>query len=161
MLSFDQLLQNTKESGGCRVKEQPNQARQRIPIKIVIKKRAIEILAEVADTDTKRTRGLMFRHNLNKDTGMLFVYPEDIREGFWMKNTLIPLDILYVGSNKRIIGLCSMTPVENPRRGPWPSYNPGLPYRYAIEVNSGFARQHNINVGDCIVFNDRQKEEQP
>ena len=65
---------------------------------------------EIADTDEKRERGLMFREELCSDCGMLFVYDEEIKSKFWMKNTLIPLDIIWLDSDLNVVHVANAVP---------------------------------------------------
>ena len=65
---------------------------------------------EIADTDEKRERGLMFREELCSDCGMLFVYDEEVKSKFWMKNTLIPLDIIWLDSDLKVVHVANAVP---------------------------------------------------
>ena len=90
---------------------------------------------EIADTDEKRERGLMFREELCSDCGMLFVYDEEIKSKFWMKNTLIPLDIIWLDSDLKVIHVANAVPCvteECELYGPSSEKSP-----YVLEVNSG------------------------
>lgn len=107
------------------------------------------LLLEVADTSEEHAEGLMFRRNLAKNSGMFFVFPEEISKDFWMKNTLLPLDILFVSNDGLIVDMASMIPCK---RDPCTVYQSALPYRYAIEVNEGFLRQHRVRRGDRVRF---------
>lgn len=89
---------------------------------------------EVVADQPSRQLGLMHRTELAEGTGMLFVFPGDSAGGFWMKNTLIPLQIAYIDADGGIVDIMEMTPCE---ADPCPSYTPEGPYRYALEVNSG------------------------
>lgn len=107
-----------------------------------------EITVMLADTPEERETGLMYRDSLPKDEGMLFILDEEGVAGFWMKNTLIPLDIIYVNSDWEIVNIhhsvqpCTADPCE--------SYFSDTPVRYVLEVNAGFAEQHDIKQGDSI-----------
>lgn len=89
----------------------------------------------IADTPERRALGLMHRPELPNNAGMLFVFQEDNQGGFWMKNTLIPLSIAYIGVGGQVLALLDMPPCAD---DPCPIYDPGLPYRYALEVNQGW-----------------------
>ena len=92
---------------------------------------------EVAKTPTQRSRGLMNRTRAPKD-GMLFVFPETTTGGFWMKNTLVPLTILFFDSSGKRVRKLSMTPC---REDPCAIYDPRRPYRFALELRASDPRR--------------------
>lgn len=94
----------------------------------------VELSVHVADTPELRRRGLMGWESLPERTGMLFVFEEDTRSGFWMKDTLIPLSIAFADADGRIHTVLDMEPC---RADPCPSHAPDEPYRYALEVEQG------------------------
>lgn len=99
---------------------------------------------EVAADETSRQRGLMFRHSIPDDHGMIFVFEQEQPLSFWMKNTFIPLDILFIDADRRVISIHAMQPhdlrgVRSPR-----------PAKYAIEINAGMARKAGVKSGDRI-----------
>jgi uncharacterized protein len=91
---------------------------------------AVEVVADQAG----RQLGLMHRTALAEDAGMLFLFPDDRQGGFWMKDTLIPLSIAFIAADGDILAILDMEPCE---ADPCPSYNPGVTYRSALEVNQG------------------------
>jgi uncharacterized membrane protein (UPF0127 family) len=91
-------------------------------------------IVAVADTPALRARGLMGVTDLGALDGMLFVWSEDVTGGFWMKDTLIPLDIAFFSADGSLVDVLSMVPCEE---DPCPSYRPSGPYRMAIEVETG------------------------
>ncbi|MCG8572582.1 MAG: DUF192 domain-containing protein [Spirochaetes bacterium] len=99
---------------------------------------------ETALTKEERRKGLMFRKNLAKNGGMLFVFQEEMVLSFYMKNTLIPLDIAYINSKFEIIDIQNMKPLDE---SDITSAGPAL---YALEVNEGFYERQGIKVGDKI-----------
>ncbi len=103
---------------------------------------------EVADTEAVRERGLMFRERLAPDQGMIFVFPEPGEYPFWMKNTLIPLDMLWLDARSRIVAMAQSVPPC--KADPCPGYPPNAIASYVIEVVSGFASQHRLKVGDTV-----------
>ncbi len=107
----------------------------------------VVLQVEILSTRTERRRGLMYRRSLPAKAGMVFAYPEDVTGGFWMKNTLIPLDIAFYDARGRILRTLTMTPC---RRDPCRIYSPGVAYRAAIEVNAGSFKRWNVRVGDRI-----------
>ena len=90
---------------------------------------------EVADTDAERTQGLMFRENLAKFESMLFVYDNPQQVAFWMKNTLIPLDILYFTAEGVLLDIR-----ENAAPGDLVPFRSSGPVQYVLEVNAGTAK---------------------
>ena len=91
---------------------------------------------ELALTSASRSLGLMHRRRAPAD-GMLFVFPEDTRGGFWMKNTLVPLTIAFFDADGKRVRKLSMTPC---RQESCPIYNPGRRYRFALELRASDAR---------------------
>jgi uncharacterized membrane protein (UPF0127 family) len=106
-----------------------------------------EIDIEIADTADERATGLMNRTSLPSDAGMLFIFPTEQNVSFWMKDTLIPLDMVFVNDAKVIINIARNTVPLSETLIP-----SGGPTRYVVEVNAGFCLLHNINVGDTIDF---------
>ena len=104
--------------------------------------------AEVAATPDDRERGLMGRRTLAPDHGMLFVFPAPIQGGFWMKDTLIPLDIAFI-SHGAIVEIDSMVPchVRN-----CPVTTPAMPYDTALELNAGYFRSHRFTASATVTL---------
>lgn len=107
---------------------------------------------EVARTQQQHRRGLMEREHLEENSGMLFVFRKDRLpdSGFWMYQTLIPLDIAYLDAGGQIVSIRAMTPCQKDRGTDCPSYPPGKTYRYALEVNQGYFSERGINKGDLV-----------
>ncbi len=108
----------------------------------------VELTVELARTAGERSRGLMFREELAEDGGMLFVYVEDTEAGFWMKDTLIPLSIAFIAADGTILGVQDMEPLSEEL------HRPPEPYRYALEVNQGWFREHGLGRGDRVKIPD-------
>lgn len=107
--------------------------------------------AEIADNVASQTRGLMFRESLPENGGMLFVFPYDFRHGIWMMNTTIPLDIIWIDANKTITDIRkNAEPCE--ALAICPVYSPSKNSRYVLEVNSGYADKHGIEIGNDAKF---------
>lgn len=106
-----------------------------------------EIEAEVAETVNEHEQGLMYRKTLAQNRGMLFIFDEETRRNFWMKDTDLPLDIIFVNNNLMIIHIA-------PDCVPYSTEGiPSFEYaRYVVEVNAGYCKLHNIDVGDYIQF---------
>lgn len=108
------------------------------------------ITAELAVTDEERARGLMFREQLGSDQGMLFVFKEEGFHSFWMKNTLIPLDILWLDKDKRIVHIEKDVPPCPDE--PCPSYSPRVPALYVLEMKAGSVEERGLNLFDRTAF---------
>ena len=104
----------------------------------------VEVRVEIADDASERARGLMHRTALAENRGMLFVFPDEERLSFWMKNTLIPLSVAFMDSEGRIVDIQDMKPLDDEP----PSYVSAEPARYALEVNRGFFEERGVEVGD-------------
>ena len=104
------------------------------------------LLVEISDTDKKRQLGLMFRDELDKNSGMLFIFDNERILSFWMKNTKIPLSIAFINSDKIIVDMQDMQPLTETE------HTSRFPAIYALEVNKGWFRNHNIKVGDRVYF---------
>lgn len=108
------------------------------------------INAEVVRTQEDRGRGLQFRKSLGEDEGMLFVFPASQRQSFWMKDTFIPLDIIWMDRHKRIVFIIpNVFPCETEQ---CPVYTPDTAAIYVLEVNAGVTTEVGLKVGDQAVF---------
>jgi uncharacterized membrane protein (UPF0127 family) len=105
------------------------------------------VAVELARTDAERTRGLMHRTTLAPDAGMLFLFDESVEHAFWMKNTLIPLDMIFIAEDGRIAGI-----VARAVPGDLSPRSAGGPSRYVLEVNGGWAEAHGVAPGDRVRF---------
>src|SRR5687768_760717 len=112
----------------------------------------LRLVLELAVSSEQKSTGLMERRQLADTAGMLFVYdsiqPPDA--GFWMYRTRIPLDIAYTDPAGRIRAIQHMVPCESAIPQGCPTYPPGVPYQYALEVNGGFFARRRITLGDTI-----------
>jgi len=106
-----------------------------------------EIEIELADNDAEREQGLMYRDSMAENAGMLFLMGTEEIQSFWMKNTIISLDILYVNNDRRIVSIhknCepfSLEPISSEQ-----------PASFVVEVIAGYTDKHGIKVGDLISF---------
>ena len=105
---------------------------------------------ELAITPAERAKGLMHRKYLEENSGMLFVFEQEGKPEFWMNNTLIPLDIIFIDSNKKITDIMAAEPCK---KEPCKSYTPKAEAKYVLELNSGFAEKHNIQIGEEVKIN--------
>jgi uncharacterized protein len=108
-----------------------------------------EVPVEVADSPEEREVGLMNRESLPADAGMIFLFDEDTASGFWMKNTLIPLSIAFADADGTIVSILDMEPCE---ADPCEIYDPGVPYRSALEVNQGAFADWGVQEGDRLTL---------
>jgi hypothetical protein len=100
-----------------------------------------QLQVEIANTPDERKVGLMNRSALGADAGMLFVFPSDTNDWFWMKNTLIPLSIAFVKADGTIVHIEDMEPQTET------NHHSTEPYRYAIEANQGWFAAHGVVEG--------------
>ena len=108
---------------------------------------AVEVSLEVAATPAERERGLMYRRSLAEGRGMLFVFDADGNQSFWMKNTLIPLDLLFIARDGTVVGIhANATPLSTA------NIAVGKPSRYVLEVPGGWAARHGISAGARVEF---------
>ena len=110
------------------------------------------ITVEIAATGTEREIGLMHRTSLAPNSGMLFVFPSDATQRFWMKDTLIPLDMVWIDSQKRVIHIEKNAAPCPVIRRECPSYGPDAPARYVLELSSGAADRLGIKPGTNLTF---------
>ena len=118
---------------------------------MVVKIGSITVNAEVAETPQELEKGLMGRSQLAKDGGMIFVFMDESKRTFWMKNTLIPLDIIFISSDFMIVDIkknfepctslffCS-------------TYESKYPAKYVLEVNGNFTNIKGIKIGDTVIL---------
>jgi len=99
----------------------------------------------LADSPEERARGLMGVADLGRDDGMLFAFPAETENGFWMKDTLIPLDVAFWNADGVVGTILTMTPCEEE---PCPTYAAHDPYVYALEMRAGWFRRNGVEVGD-------------
>ena len=109
----------------------------------------IDLVVEIARTDAQRQQGLMRRRSLGAKAGMIFLYEQPSRGGFWMKNTLIPLDIAFYDARGRIVRMLRMEPCKS---DPCKIYSPNVSYRGALEVNAGSFARWLVKRGDAIAI---------
>jgi uncharacterized protein len=128
-------------------------------IHIVTRTDTIRLGVELAVSGEQKSTGLMERRQLADSAGMLFVYdsvqPPDA--GFWMYRTRIPLDIAYTDPAGRIRAIEHMVPCESAIPQGCPTYPPGVPYQYALEVNGGFFARRRVTVGDSVALGEGLK----
>jgi uncharacterized membrane protein (UPF0127 family) len=107
--------------------------------------RAVPFRVEVAITPEEHARGLMYRSHLDTDAGMLFVFEEPAVQRFWMKNTLIPLDMIFIGSDLRIAGVVANAAPETETERMVPVRS-----QYVLEIGGGLAERLGIHAGEPV-----------
>jgi uncharacterized protein len=107
----------------------------------------VRVRVELARTREERRQGLMYRRVLEPGTGMLFVFPDEEPRSFWMRNTWLPLDIVFIGADRRIVGIVEdAAPLtDDPRAVEGES-------QYVLEVRAGFAREYGLGPGTAVFF---------
>ncbi|PIN85860.1 hypothetical protein COV19_07690 [Candidatus Woesearchaeota archaeon CG10_big_fil_rev_8_21_14_0_10_44_13] len=108
----------------------------------------VKINAEIADSSDEITQGLMYRESLGKDEGMLFIFPDENYRSFWMKNTLVPLDIVFISGNGTIVDI--KEDFEPCRTFVCESYRSKERAMYVLEANGGFAGENGLMIGDSV-----------
>lgn len=110
------------------------------------------INVEVANTPAERQKGLMYRTDLRENQGMLFIFPNQQQRRFWMKNTRIPLDIVFIDSGGEVINVEQADPEPGVPEKDLKQYRSERPAKYVLELNQGFSASHNIEKGSKVVF---------
>jgi uncharacterized membrane protein (UPF0127 family) len=119
----------------------------RIPVTIATEAGDVTFQAELADDDAERQKGLMFRTAMGDSEGMLFLFPREQQLAFWMRNTLIPLDMVFIKADRTILGVVeNATPrTETSRKVPGNS-------QFVLELNGGTASRLGIKAGQAVTF---------
>jgi uncharacterized membrane protein (UPF0127 family) len=107
----------------------------------------LEVAVELAKTDRERERGLMYRKKLGEGRGMLFSFEEERVLTFWMHNTCIPLDMLFIARDGTIVGIEESTPTMSDE-----TFSPGCPASYVLEVDAGWARANGVVAGAKVAL---------
>ncbi|MDX1753437.1 MAG: DUF192 domain-containing protein [Salinimicrobium sediminis] len=102
---------------------------------------------EIADDDYQRETGLMYRQSMEADQGMLFIFENEEPRGFYMKNTHIPLDLIFLDSQNKIVSIAKDAKPENLETIP-----SNVPAQYVLEINGGLSDQWNLAVGDSLIL---------
>jgi len=105
----------------------------------------VRVTVEIADTHEKRALGLMYRRELPELHGMLFLFPRQEPQSFWMKNTPLSLDIIFIDATRTIVSIAQNTTPFSEKLLP-----SDKPAQFVLEVNSGFCQRHGIAVGDRV-----------
>lgn len=111
--------------------------------------REVPFEVEIADTPAKRQLGLQYRRELAENRGMLFLFGQEREQTFWMKNTPIPLDMVFINADKKIVGI-----VQNAVPFSLDTRSVSLPSQFVLEINGGLSRRYGIQSGDRVRFED-------
>ncbi|MBU1018601.1 MAG: DUF192 domain-containing protein [Patescibacteria group bacterium] len=106
---------------------------------------------EIAETTEQKQIGLMNRESLPENSGMLFSYEEEGYYSFWMKNTLIPLDMIWLDEDLEVVHIEHATPCQTEE---CPSYTSPLPSKYILETNIDFTEENQTKIGDQFLISD-------
>jgi uncharacterized protein len=109
--------------------------------------REIAFQVEIADTPTKREMGLQYRRELAPDRGMIFLFPAEEQQSFWMKNTPIPLDMIFISAERKIVGI-----VENTVPFSLDARSVNGRSQFVLEINGGLSRRYGFKSGDSVRF---------
>jgi uncharacterized membrane protein (UPF0127 family) len=148
------LASLTTGAGGCRNGRSatpPGPTATQGPPKVILHGepggRAIPVRVELARTDSERERGLMYRNHLDPDAGMLFLFPRPAPLSFWMRNTLIPLDMVFIDQDRRILGIVenAAPETETARRVDGNS-------QYVLEIEGGLSQRWGLHPGSQVEF---------
>lgn len=101
----------------------------------------------LADDENTRSLGLMDVRNMNQDQGMLFMFPNEVRQSFWMANTPLALDLIFVNENLEIVSIHHNANPFSTR-----SIDSDYPAKYVVEVNAGYSVRHDLQVGNRILY---------
>jgi uncharacterized membrane protein (UPF0127 family) len=124
----------------------PCQAQPRVTI-VTQEGRESTFKVEIADTPSKRELGLQYRRELAADHGMLFLFPDEKEYSFWMKNTPIALDLIFIDKARKIVGI-----VEQAVPFSLDSRSVGASSQFVLEINGGLSRRYGIQTGDRVRF---------
>jgi uncharacterized membrane protein (UPF0127 family) len=120
-----------------------------VPLVVRASEGEVTLRVEIADTSAERAVGLSNRESLPPDAGMAFVWDRPVEADFWMKDTLIPLQIAFWDEAGRIVALFDMEPCA---ADPCPTYGPDEQIVGAAEANAGWFSRHGVRVGDTVAL---------
>ena len=120
----------------------------------VVRVSDVEFPVELAIKSEDRVRGLSGRASLDAGTGMLFVFDSDRPRSFWMREMEIPLDMVWINSECRVVDISENAPPPDPETalGDLPRYSPSVPAKFVLEINAGESIALGLGVGDAVEF---------
>lgn len=110
----------------------------------------VSISAEIASDAPSRAKGLMFRESLCENCGMLFIFEKSGIHPFWMKDTLIPLDMIFISENGTIVDIIENVPPCPYSSPSCPNYVPRAPGKFVLEANAGFSKRNGLEIGEKV-----------
>lgn len=119
-------------------------------LKVIKGDKTYNVNIEIARTETEQEKGLMYRQNLGKDDGMLFIFNSYTQQSFWMKNTLIPLDIMFFDIDGNLLNIAQAQPCPQTEQN-CPIYPSNGPAKYVLEVNKDWAEEKNMQSGNTKI----------
>jgi hypothetical protein len=122
--------------------------------RVVLPSRAV-YRVELARTPEEQAQGLMFRESLPEKSGMLFLFTDAAPHHFWMKNTMIPLDMIWMDDGGRVLFVSANTPPC--KADPCPTYGPDRPAATVLEIAGGLASKEKVTVGSTLRFEEISK----
>ncbi|KAA3617156.1 MAG: DUF192 domain-containing protein [Calditrichaeota bacterium] len=108
-------------------------------------KKKLEVLVEIAENEYQQSKGFMFREDIPENQGMLFTYEDELQRFFWMKETPVSLDIIFIDATYKIVKIHKDTVPHSENL-----YPSGIPAQFVVEVRAGFTDRYQIDVGDNI-----------
>lgn len=105
--------------------------------------------SEIARDDAELQKGLMDRDGLDQDKGMLFVFNKEDKHSFWMKNTKIPLDVIWMSKDGKIVDIQTLSPCISDK---CPTFSPKTNAQFVLEINAGLTKKDNIKIGDLAIL---------
>jgi uncharacterized membrane protein (UPF0127 family) len=133
---------------GC-AKEDPSTDINLTPVKFP---NGTQVVAESLHGDFEMSRGMMFRDSLPSDRGMLFVHGKEDKYQYWMFQTKIPLDIIWMDHQHKVVEISPNTPPCTGKANDCPKYGGNQPANFVLEVNAGMAAKNSLKPGDFIDF---------
>ncbi|WP_146620030.1 DUF192 domain-containing protein [Acuticoccus sediminis] len=127
----------------------PSVAADTLPANVLVAETASgphRFTIEIADDPVERSRGLMYREAMDQDAGMLFIFADESERAFWMKNTILPLDIIYADANGTVVSIAKDTTPFSTASIPSDG-----PTQYVLEVNAGVADEIGLEPGDKLI----------
>ncbi|MBU0976473.1 MAG: DUF192 domain-containing protein [Patescibacteria group bacterium] len=119
-------------------------------LQILTADKIVELSVELAQTPEEWRDGLMYRTEICENCGMLFIFPDETARSFWMKNTLISLDVLFITSDGKIANIAAETAPNQTDT----TYKSTEKVKYVLEVNGGWCKQNAVEAGDSVDFSD-------
>ena len=116
-----------------------------LPIACFATPQAPVVYVELARSPAQLARGLMYRHSLPPNAGMLFVFADAQPRAFWMRHTPLPLDMIFIGANHTVVHIVEQTVPQSSR-----TYASAVPAQYVLEVNAGWVRRWQVGVGTQV-----------